>query len=101
MFTVRGGEAHADAEIRQVRMGVMPTVEFSYRLGITLASVRLDQHAFLKVSLEDALQRHEKRRAIVTVPICVASRHNLGVVCTFTCGSLGSELYSASNNKFR
>src|SRR4249920_895158 len=30
--------------------------------------------------LEETLQRHEKRRAIVTVPIGVASWHNLGII---------------------
>jgi len=61
-------------------MRVMPTVEFGCRLGIALASFRSDQHAFLKMGLEDALQRNEKRCAIVTMPICVASRHDLGVL---------------------
>src|SRR5512136_2407247 len=80
MLTVWRSKAHADAEIREFWMWVMPAVEFGNRLGIALAGLRLDQNAFLKMRLEQALECHEKRRAVMAMPICVASWHNLSIV---------------------
>ena len=80
MLAVGRGEAQADAQIGQVGMRIMPAVEFGDRLGIAFAGLGLDQHAFLEMRLELALQRHEKRRAVVAMPIGEAARHDLGVV---------------------
>jgi len=61
-------------------MWIVPPVEFGNRLGIALTSLRLYQNPFLKMRLEQPLQRHEKRRAIMTVPIGIATGHNLRVI---------------------
>jgi len=61
-------------------MRVVPAVEFGDRLGIAFAGLCLDQDALLKMRFKKALQRYKKSRAIVTVPVCIAARHNLSVV---------------------
>jgi len=61
-------------------MWIVAAVEFGNGLGIALTGLRLDQNAFLKMRLEQPLQCHEKRRAIVTMPIGIATRHNLRVI---------------------
>jgi len=55
-------------------------MEFGDRFGIAFAGLGLDQHAFLKVGLEQPLQRHEERRAVVAMPVGIAARHDLGIV---------------------
>src|SRR5215467_8831992 len=80
VLAVRRGEAHTDAKVRQLRMRIMPPVEFCYWFRIALTRFRPHQDAFLKMSLEQALERHEKRCTIVTMPIGVAAWHNLRVV---------------------
>src|SRR5215470_12504934 len=80
VLAIRRGETHADAEIRQVGMGIVAPVEFGNWLGIALAGLRPYQNAFLKVRLEQALERNEKSRAIVAMPVGIAARHNLGVI---------------------
>src|SRR5271170_4939123 len=61
-------------------MRVMPTVKFGDRFGIAFSGFGLDQHTLLEMCLELALQRDEKRGAIVTVPIGEAAWYDLGVV---------------------
>src|ERR1700674_4769750 len=80
MLAVGRGEAQTDTQIGQVGVRIVPAVELRDRLGIALAGLGLDQHAFLEVRLEQSLQRHEKRRAVVAMPVGVTARHDLGVV---------------------
>src|SRR5262249_31464189 len=80
VLAVRRGEAHTNAEVRQLRMRVMPPVEFGNGLGITLTRLGLHQYALLEMRLEQALEGHEKRRAVVTMPIGVSPRHYFRVV---------------------
>src|SRR4029450_6584683 len=80
MLAVGRGKADTDAEIRQIQMRVVSAVKFGNRLGIALAGLRFHQHAFLKMSLEDSLPGDKEGGAIVAVPVCVASWHDLGIV---------------------
>src|SRR4029078_5759933 len=59
-------------------MRVVAAVKFPNRLGIDVARLRLDQRALLEVCLEQTLRADEECRAVVTVPIGVTARYNLG-----------------------
>src|SRR5262245_15572738 len=80
VLAVGRGKADTDAQIWQIRMRVVTAVKFGNRLGIALAGLRLHQHAFLKMRLENALQGDKEGGAIVAVPVCVASWYDLGIV---------------------
>src|SRR5262249_21294641 len=80
VLAVRRGEAHSDTEIGQIGVRIMPAVELGNWLGVALAGFRLHQYAFLEVGLEKTLQGDEKRRAVMTMPVRIASRHNFRVV---------------------
>ena len=61
-------------------MRVMPPMKFGDRLGITFASFRLYQNALLEMRFEQTLQRHEKCRAVVTMPVSKSAGHDFGIV---------------------
>src|SRR5436309_15836611 len=61
-------------------MRIVPAMELRDRLRIDIAGPGLHQYALFEMRLELALQRDEERRAVVTMPVGVAARHDLGVV---------------------
>ena len=61
-------------------MRIVPTMKFGDRLGITVASFRLHQNALLEMSFEQSLQRYEKCRAVVAMPVGVSAGHDFGIV---------------------
>ena len=61
-------------------MRIMPAVELGNWLRVAFAGFRIHQYAFLEVRLEKTLQGDEKRRAVMTMPVRIASWHNLRVV---------------------
>ena len=61
-------------------MRVVSAMEFRDRLGIDVAGLGLHQHAILEMCFELPLQRDEKRRAVVAMPVGEATRHDLGIV---------------------
>ena len=58
-------------------MRVVPTMKFGDRLGITFASFRLHQNSLLEMRFEQSLQRYEKCRAVVAMPVGVSAGHDL------------------------
>ena len=60
-------------------MRIVTAMKLGDRLRVHVAGLGLDQHAFLEVSLEDALQRDEEGRAIVAVPVGVSARRDFRV----------------------
>jgi len=61
-------------------MRIVPTMKIGDRLGITFASFRLHQNALLEMSLEQSLQRYEKCRAVVAMPVGISAGHDFGIV---------------------
>src|SRR5262249_33305090 len=80
VLAIRRREAYSDTEIGQIGVRIMPAVELGNWLRVALASFRLHQYAFLEVRLEKTLQGDEKRRAVMTMPVRIASWHNFRVV---------------------
>ena len=80
VLAVGRGQADTDAQVRQFQMRIVPAMHLGDRLGINIAGLGLDQHAFLKVRFENALQRNEEGRAVVAMPVGVAAGNDLGVV---------------------
>lgn len=61
-------------------MRVVPTMKFGDRLGITFAGFRPHQGALLEMCFEQSLQRYEKCRAVVAMPVGVTAGHDFGIV---------------------
>ena len=61
-------------------MRVVPTMKFGDRLGITFAGFRLHQNAFLEMRFERSLQRYEKCRAVVAMPVGVSAGYDFGII---------------------
>src|SRR5262245_64973332 len=79
VLTVGRGKADTDAQIRHIRMRVVPAVKFGNRLGIALAGSCFHQHAFLKMCLEDTLQCDEEGGSIVAMQVFVNFWYVLGI----------------------
>src|SRR5262245_1510617 len=74
------GDADSDTQVRNRGMGIVTAMELADRFGVHVASFGLHQNPFLKLGLEDALQRDEEGRAVVAMPVGVSSRRDFGVV---------------------
>ena len=74
------GETDPDAQVRDFGVGIVTAVELGDRLRIDVTGLGLDQNAFLEFRFEDALQGDEERRTVVTVPVRIGARRDLGVV---------------------
>ena len=61
-------------------MRVVPTMKFGDWLGITFASFGPHQNTFLEMCFEQSLQRYEKCRAVVAMPVGVSTGHDFGIV---------------------
>src|ERR1700675_2711726 len=80
VFTVGCCQTDADAKEREFRMRIMTAMEFRDWLRINVSSLSLDQNALLEVSLKDPLQHNKESRAVMTVPVGVATWSDLRVV---------------------
>src|SRR6188768_3353979 len=61
-------------------MRIVPTMKFGDRLEITFASFRLHQNALLEMRFEQSLQRYEKCRAVVAMPVGESAGHDFGII---------------------
>ena len=80
VVTIRRRKAKTDTQVGQFRVWIVPAMKLGDRLGVAFTSLRLYQHAFLEMRLEQALQGNKECRAVVAVPIGVSAGHNFRVV---------------------
>jgi hypothetical protein len=78
VVAIARGQAKPDAGIDQLGMRVVTAVKFGHWLRIDVAGFRIHQRPLLEMRLEQALRAHEKRRAVVAMPIRVATWRELG-----------------------
>src|SRR5688572_14627734 len=61
-------------------MRVVPAVEQATRLRIHVAGFRREDAAVVEARFEDSLQGHEKRRAVVAMPVGITTRGDVRAV---------------------
>jgi hypothetical protein len=69
VVAIRRRNAEGDAKVGKRFVRIMTAMHLADRLRIDIASFGADQHAFLKVGLERALQRQKERRATMAMKI--------------------------------
>jgi hypothetical protein len=80
VLPVRRCKTDSDAEKWQLRMGIVPAMEFRDRLRIDISGFGADQNPLLEMSFENALERDKEGLAVVAMPVGVSPRRDFRVV---------------------
>src|SRR6516162_6804114 len=80
MLPIGRGKAESDAQVRNLGMWVMATVESCDRFAVNVASAGSHENSLLELGFEYSLQCNKKCRSVVAVPVGVTAWSNFGVI---------------------